>query len=165
SDSDGDVTGQDLRDLCSGVLRIDVDRPAPGKNYAIPRDNPFVKLPGARGELWCFGLRNPWRMHFDRTSGDLYVGDVGQDLWEMIHLIRKGGNYGWSVMEGSHPFQPLRKKGPGPFQPPLIEHPHSESRSITGGLVYRGRKFPELRGAYLYGDYSTGKIWGLRHKR
>src|SRR5262249_16977780 len=78
SDSDGDVTGQDLRDLCSGVLRIDVDHPAPGKNYAIPKDNPFVKLPGARGELWCFGLRNPWRMHFGPT-GDLYVGDVGQD--------------------------------------------------------------------------------------
>lgn len=162
SDSDGDVTGQDLRDLCSGVLRIDVDHPDEGKGYAIPKDNPFLATKGARGELWAFGLRNPWRMTFD--TGDLYVGDVGQDWIEMIHLIKKGGNYGWSVMEGSRPFQPLRQKGPGPILPPLIEHPHSESRSITGGLVYRGEKFPELKGVYIYGDYSTGKVWGLKQK-
>ena len=121
SDSDGDVTGQDLRDLCSGLLRIDVDRPEPGKGYAVPRDNPFLKVPGARPELWAFGLRNPWRMSIDRATGDMYIGDVGQDLWEMIHLGRRGANYGWSVMEGSHPFQPLRKLGPAPLVAPLIE--------------------------------------------
>jgi hypothetical protein len=164
SDSDTDHTGQDLRDLCSGILRIDVDRLAPGKGYAIPLDNPFRKLEGARGELWCYGMRNPWRMTFDPASGDLIVADVGQDLWEMLHLARKGSNHGWSVMEGSHPFQPLRKRGPTPIVTPLLEHPHSESRSITGGLVYQGKKFALLRGTYVYGDYSTGKVWGLRQK-
>jgi glucose/arabinose dehydrogenase len=164
SDSDGDVTGQDLRDLCSGLLRIDVDRPVPGRSYAVPKDNPFLKVKDARPELWAFGLRNPWRMSIDRATGDMYIGDVGQDLWEMIHLGRRGANYGWSVMEGSHPFQPLRKLGPAPLVAPLIEHPHSESRSITGGLVYRGKKLPELRGVYVYGDYATGKVWGLRQK-
>lgn len=164
SDSDTDNTGQDLRDLCSGVLRIDVDKPAAGMNYAVPPDNPFVKQKDARGELWAFGFRNPWRMTFDPTSGDLLVGDVGQDLWEMIRFVTRGSNHGWSVTEGSKPFQPLRAKGPGEVVPPLIEHPHSESRSITGGVVYQGKRFPELRGVYVYGDYSTGKIWGLRQK-
>ena len=162
TDSDGDNTGQDLRDLCSGLIRIDVDGAPVGKGYAVPKDNPFVALPGARPELWAFGLRNPWRMSFDAKTNDLYIGDVGQDLWEMIHLGKRGANYGWSVSEGSHPFYPERKKGPGPIATPLIEHPHSESRSITGGIVYRGKQFPDLVGAYIYGDYSTGKIWGLR---
>ena len=162
SDSDGDNTGQDLRDLCSGLIRIDVDGAPSGKGYAIPKDNPFLATPGARPELWAFGLRNPWRMSFDKKTNDMYIGDVGQDLWEMIQLGRRGANYGWSVQEGSHPFYPERKKGPGPIVAPLIEHPHSESRSITGGIVYRGKKLPDLIGAYIYGDYSTGKIWGLR---
>src|SRR5262245_26081986 len=163
SDSDTDRTGQDLRDLCSGVLRIDVDKPAPGKNYAVPADNPFLSIKDARAELWAFGFRNPWRMTFHPDTGDLLIGDVGQDLWEMIRLVRKGSNHGWSVTEGSHPFQPLRPRGPGPIVPPLIEHPHSESRSITGGLVYQGKKFPDLRGVYVYADYSTGKVWGLKY--
>ena len=164
SDSDTNLTGQDLRDLCSAILRIDVDRVPPGRTYAIPPDNPFLKTPNARPEIWSFGLRNPWRMTFDPTSGELLVADVGQDLWEMIHICRRGSNHGWSVQEGSRPFQPLRARGPGEIVPPLIEHPHSESRSITGGLVYQGKKFPALRGVYVYADYSTGKVWGLRHK-
>ncbi len=164
SDSDGDNTGQDLRDLCSGLIRIDVDGAPAGKGYAVPKDNPFLKVPGARPELWAFGLRNPWRMSFDAKTNDLYIGDVGQDLWEMIHLGKRGANYGWSVREGSHPFYLTRKQGPAPLVAPLIEHPHSESRSITGGLVYRGKKFRDLVGAYIYGDYSTGKIWALRQK-
>ncbi|MFQ3651459.1 MAG: PQQ-dependent sugar dehydrogenase, partial [Gemmataceae bacterium] len=155
-------TGQDLRDLTSGIVRIDVDRPAPGQAYSIPRDNPFLHLKEARGELWAFGLRNPWRIHFD--GPDLYIGDVGQDLREMVYLGRRGANYGWSIREGTASFHPHRTKGPGDFVDPLIEHPHSESRSLTGGLVYRGKRFPELVGTYLYGDYSTGRIWGLRHK-
>jgi glucose/arabinose dehydrogenase len=163
SDSDGDLTGQDLRDLASGIIRIDVDHPNAKKGYAVPKDNPFLKVKGARPELWAFGLRNPWRLSCDRKTGDLWVGDVGQDLWEMIHLIKRGGNYGWSVYEGSHPFQPKRQRGPGPFLKPIIEHPHSESRSITGGFVYYGKKLKKLRGAYVYGDYSTGKIWALRY--
>jgi glucose/arabinose dehydrogenase len=164
SDSDLDNTGQDLSDLCSGMIRIDVDRPDKGRNYSIPKDNPFLAVPKARGELWAFGFRNPWRMTFDSVTGDLLVGDVGQDMWEMIRLVTKGSNHGWSVTEGSQPFHTLRTKGPGEIVPPLIEHAHWESRSITGGVVYHGKKFPELDGVYIYGDYSTGKIWGLKWK-
>jgi glucose/arabinose dehydrogenase len=162
SDSDENNTGQDLRDLNSGIIRIDVDHPDPGKGYSVPKDNPFLHIKGARPELWAFGLRNPWRMSFDRA--DLYIGDVGQDLWEMVYLGKRGANYGWSVREGTSPFLPLRTKGPGDFVAPLIQHAHSESRSMTGGVVYRGKRFPDLVGTYVYGDYSTGKIWGLTQK-
>ncbi|QDV36538.1 PQQ-dependent sugar dehydrogenase [Tautonia plasticadhaerens] len=160
--SDVDDTGQGVDDLLSVIMRIDVDRPDPGRNYAIPHDNPFVEHPGARPEIWAFGFRNPWRMSFDPETGRLWVGDVGQDLWEMIWEVRKGGNYGWSVQEGSHPFHPHKRAGPGPILPPVVEHHHAECRSITGGYVYHGDRFPELRGAYIYGDYQYGKIWGLR---
>lgn len=163
SDSDGNVTGQDLSDLASAIIRIDVDHPDGGKAYAVPKDNPFLKQPGARPEIWAFGLRNPWRMSLDRETGNLWVGDVGQDLWEMIRLVKRGANYGWSVYEGNHPFRPERKLGPGPVVFPVMEHPHAEARSITGGFVYRGSRWPELRGVYVYGDYATGKIWGLRY--
>ncbi|HLF94276.1 MAG TPA: PQQ-dependent sugar dehydrogenase, partial [Planctomycetota bacterium] len=158
TDSDGNVTGQDLGDLNSGVIRIDVDHPDPGRNYSIPKDNPFLAIPGARGELWAYGFRNPWRMTFDPKTGDLWVGDIGQDLWEMVELVRRGDNYGWSVFEGPIPFHSQRKLGPTPVTKPLIAHPHSEARSVTGGLVYTGAKFPELKGAYVYGDYATGRV-------
>jgi uncharacterized repeat protein (TIGR03806 family) len=161
--SDVNNTGQGVNDLFSVIMRLDVDHPDAGRNYSIPRDNPFVSHPGARPEIWAFGFRNPWRMSFDSETGRLWVGDVGQDLWEMIWVVQKGGNYGWSVQEGSHPFHPHKKPGPGPILPPVAEHHHTECRSITGGYVYHGAKFPELRGAYLYGDYQYGKIWGLRY--
>jgi uncharacterized repeat protein (TIGR03806 family) len=163
SGSDVNNTGQGVNDLLAVIMRIDVDHPDPGRNYSIPKDNPFVHVPGARPEIWAFGVRNPWRMSFDSETGRLWVGDVGQDLWEMIRVIQKGGNYGWSVQEGSHPFHPHKKVGPGPIIPPVVEHHHTECRSITGGYVYHGSKFPELRGAYVYGDYQYGKIWGLRY--
>ncbi len=163
SGSDPNETGQNLSDLLGGMLRIDVEHPDPGKPYGVPRDNPFVGLAGARPEIWAYGLRNPWRFSFDPATGNLWLGDVGQDLWEMIYLIRRGGNYGWSVMEGSHPFQLHRKRGPTPILPPVVEHPHAEFRSIIGGFVYHGDRLPELRGAYIYGDHETGVIWGLRH--
>ena len=163
TDSDGNVTGQDISDLNSGMIRIDVEHPDPGRNYSIPKDNPFVHIPGARGELWAYGFRNPWRMTFDAKTGDLWVGDIGQDLWEMIEVVKRGDNYGWSVFEGTHPFHSKRRLGPTPVTPPVIEHHHSEMRSITGGLVYYGPKFQELQGAYLYGDYSTGRVWGARY--
>ncbi len=102
-------------------------------------------------------------MTVDDKTGHIWVGNNGQDLWEQAYLIEKGANYGWSVMEGSHPFYPNRKAGPTPISKPAIEHPHSEARSITGGIVYYGAKFPKLQGVYIYGDYSTGKIWGVRH--
>ena len=98
-------TGQDISDLLSSILRIDVDRKDEGKNYAIPKDNPFVATKGARPEVWAYGLRNPWRMSFDRQTGELFVGDVGWELWESVHRVEKGGNYGWSAMEGPQPIK------------------------------------------------------------
>ncbi len=163
SDSDTNLAGQNLTHLLGKVLRIDVDHPPAGKMYAVPNDNPFVGREGIRPETWCYGLRNPWRICTDPQRGHLWVGNNGQDLWEQAYLIERGANYGWSVMEGSHPFYPERKAGPTPFVRPTVEHSHSEARSLTGGTVYYGRRHPELRGAYLYGDHSTGKIWGVKH--
>jgi glucose/arabinose dehydrogenase len=163
SGSDAHMTGQRIDDLLASVLRIDVDHPDPGRNYSVPKDNPFVGRQGARPELWAYGLRNPWRLSYDRESGQLWVGQNGQDLWEQVYLIQKGGNYGWSITEGSHIFVATRQAGPDPILPPTAEHSHSEARSLTGGRVYRGKKLPDLVGAYLYGDWSTGKVWGIKH--
>ncbi|MBM4003176.1 MAG: hypothetical protein FJ295_07795 [Planctomycetes bacterium] len=163
SDSDTNLAGQDLSHLLGKVLRIDVDHPTATHAYSIPADNPFAGKDGIRAETWCYGLRNPWRIAVDPRRGALWVGNNGQDLWEQAYRIEKGANYGWSVMEGSHPFYPDRKAGPTPFVAPTVEHPHSEARSLTGGLVYYGRKYPELQGAYIYGDHSTGKVWGVQH--
>ncbi|HTI51668.1 MAG TPA: PQQ-dependent sugar dehydrogenase [Planctomycetaceae bacterium] len=157
-------TGQDVSDVLASLLRIDVDRPDPGKAYGIPKDNPFVKTPGARPEIWAYGLRQVWKFSFDRKTGDLWAGEVGQDLWESVYKIEKGGNYGWSVNEGSHPFRPERKKGPTPILKPIVEHPHSDFRSLTGGFIYRGSKYKDLIGAYVYGDYDTGKVAALRYE-
>ena len=163
SDSDGWLSGQDVSNLLGGVLRIDVRGATEVTPYRVPPDNPFVDVEGARGELWAFGLRNPWRLWCDPPSGQIWVGNNGQDLWESVHLIRRGENYGWSVYEGSHPFYPQRQRGPAQIVPPTVEHHHTEARSLTGGVVYRGDQLPELHGAYVYGDYATGKIWGVRH--
>ncbi len=162
SGSDIKETGQGVDDLLSVMMRLDVDHPDEGKAYSIPPDNPFVNFPGARPEIWAYGFRNPWRFSFDK-SGRLWCGDVGQDLWEMIWLVEKGGNYGWSVQEGSHPFHPGKKAGPGPILPPVVEHHHTECRSITGGYLYEGSLHPELNGVYFYGDYEYGMIWGFRY--
>jgi uncharacterized repeat protein (TIGR03806 family) len=156
-------TGQDVSDLLSSILRIDVDHHDPGQTYAVPKDNPFVGRQGARPEIWAYGVRQPWKFSFDRATGDLWVGEVGQDLWEMVLKIQKGGNYGWSVNEGTHPFRPERKKGPTPILPPVVEHPHSDFRSLTGGYVYHGNRLKDLVGAYVYGDFDTGRVWALRH--
>jgi glucose/arabinose dehydrogenase len=163
SGSDANLTGQSLDDLLGAVLRIDVDHPDRGRNYSVPKDNPFVNRPGARPELWAYGLRNPWRLSYDRPSGQLWVGQNGQDLWEQVYLIKKGGNYGWSLTEGSHIFHAQRSAGPDPILLPTAEHSHSEARSISGGRVYRGTRLPELIGAYVYGDWSTGRVWGIKH--
>ncbi|MCA9146331.1 MAG: PQQ-dependent sugar dehydrogenase [Planctomycetales bacterium] len=156
--------GQDLSNLLSSILRIDVDHVDDGKNYKIPEDNPFVNMDGARGEVWAYGLRNPWRMSFDRQTGDLWVGDVGWELWEMLYRIERGGNYGWAVMEGWHSTHPEWTRGPTPILPPTIEHSHTESSSITGGLTYYGSRLKELQGTHIYGDYDTGKLWGFRYE-
>jgi uncharacterized repeat protein (TIGR03806 family) len=156
-------TGQDVSDLLGSILRIDVDREDRGQRFRVPEDNPFVKLPGARPEIWAYGFRNPWRMSFDRVSGDLWVGDVGWELWEMIYKVERGGNYGWSIVEGPQSVHPNGRRGPTPIQPPTVAHPHSEAASITGGYVYRGDRLAALAGTYVYGDYQSGKVWGLRH--
>lgn len=163
SDSDTNLRGQEMTHLTAKVLRIDVDHPTADKPYSVPKDNPFLHIPGAAPETWAFGMRNPWRMTCDRETGHLWVGNNGQDLWEQVYLITRGANYGWSVTEGGHPFYLNRQQGPAPIVKPTIDHPHSEARSLTGGIVYYGTKLPELRGAYIYGDHSTGKIWAVKH--
>ena len=163
TDSDTNVVGQDMTSLLAKVLRIDVDHPDPGKAYSVPKDNPFVNMKGACPEIWSLGYRNPWRMCLDQKTGHLWLGQNGQDLWEQAYLVKKGDNAGWSVMEGSHPFYLHRKLAPVPLTKPTVEHHHSEARSLTGGLVYYGKKYPELVGHYIYGDYSTGKIWAVKH--
>jgi glucose/arabinose dehydrogenase len=164
--------GQNLTTLLGKILRIDVDRKEQGLQYGIPIDNPFAKRgEGVRPEIWAYGIRNVWRIAFDRATGDLWAGDVGQDTWEEIDIIRRGGNYGWNLREAMHPFVPKdnpNKKG-SPPRPDLIEpiweYHHNIGKSITGGNVYRGKKVPELAGAYLYGDYVTGQIWALTYDR
>ena len=163
SDSDTDLTGQGLDHLLAKVLRLDVDHPDKGREYSVPQDNPFVGQAGIRPETWAYGLRNPWRMTTDPKTGHIWVGNNGQDLWEQVYKVNKGDNFGWSVYEGGHPFYLERKAGPHPHVKPTFEHSHSESRSLTGGVVYHGSKFPRLQGAYIYGDYSTGKIWAGKH--
>ena len=159
-------SGQDLSTLLGTVLRIDVERREDGRPYAIPPDNPFVDRAGARGEIWAYGLRNIWRMSFDRETGDLWGGDVGQNAYEEIDLIVGGGNYGWNIREASHPFR--SGTSPDPLIDPVVEYPQRRGReivgqSVTGGYVYRGREIPGLFGAYIYADYLTGRIWALRY--
>jgi uncharacterized repeat protein (TIGR03806 family) len=161
--SDLDNVGQDLSSMRAKVLRIDVDGAALGQTYRIPEDNPFVGRAGIRPETWAYGLRNPWRITADRESGQIWVGQNGQDLREYAHLLERGANYGWSAYEGSRPFIDGRLQGPSPLTPPTIEHDHSAFRSLTGGFVYRGARFPELTGGYVYGDYGTGRVWAAKH--
>jgi glucose/arabinose dehydrogenase len=161
--------GQNLSTLFGKVLRIDVNRADHGHPYAIPADNPFADRRDARPEIWAYGLRNVWRMAFDRKTDVLWAGDVGEDTWEEIDLIVKGGNYGWNLREGRHPFV---KKGATPpidasrradLIDPIWEYDHNVGKAIIGGLVYRGEKIPELDGAYLYADYVLCKLWALRY--
>lgn len=155
-------TGQDNRDLLSSLLRIDVNSKTNELPYGIPNDNPFVDREECRPEIWAFGFRNPWKFSFAPESNDLWLGDVGWELWEMIYRVERGGNYGWSIVEGHQPVLPNEKVGPTPILPPTVEHSHRDSRSITGGFVCESNRIPELRGAYIYGDYETGKVWGLK---
>jgi glucose/arabinose dehydrogenase len=164
--------GQNLKTLLGSILRIDVDTKGEGLQYAIPQDNPFAgRGDEARGEIWAYGIRNVWRIAFDRATGDLWAGDVGQDTWEEIDIIERGGNYGWNLREGRHPLVPKDKphvKGSPPRDDliePIWEYHHDVGKSITGGHVYRGRDVPELEGAYLYADYVTGQVWALWYDR
>lgn len=170
--NDPQMNGQNLHTLLGSILRIDVDRTSKiqvGKdssislNYAIPKDNPFVGQPSiARGEIWAYGLRNVWRMSFDRQTGDLWAADVGQNLWEEVNLIKRGGNYGWNFREAKHDFGFYTFGQTPNLIEPVWEYHHNIGKSVTGGHVYRGKKVPELSGHYLYGDYVSGKIWALK---
>lgn len=158
------AAGQRLNTWLGKILRIDVDHADRGENYAAPKDNPFIDQPGAKPEIWAFGLRNVWRFSFDRKTGVLYGGDVGQDLWEEIDVIVKGGNYGWNAYEGARRFAKAKSnQTPDDHIPPIAEYSHSQGQSVTGGYVYRGRRFPLLDGVYFYADYQSGLIWTLRH--
>lgn len=158
---DPDKNGQNLGELWGKILRIDVDHKDEGLAYAIPKDNPFVGQDGARGEVWCYGIRNVWRIAFDRETGALWAGDVGQDKYEEIDIIRKGGNYGWNLREGFHQFSPEGATPPAGVIDPVWEYDRNDGKSITGGNVYRGRRLPALVGAYIYADFVSGKIWAL----
>lgn len=153
--------GQNRNTLLGSLLRIDVSGV---DEYTIPEDNPFVAQPGVRPEIWAYGLRNPWRFSFDEHTGFLWLADVGQSRWEEIDVVRKGKNYGWNIMEGRHCFSPTTgcdQTGP---ELPLWEYSRSSGNcSVTGGYVYRGRGIPELLGAYVYADFCSGNIWGLRY--
>lgn len=153
--------GQDKRTLLGKVLRIDVQGATAESPYKIPADNPFVDEEGARGEIWCYGLRNPWRIAFDRKTGELWCGDVGQDRIEEVDLLQKGGNYGWSLMEGTEFFR-KDVEIPEGLIAPVAEYPHKDGVSVTGGHVYRGKALPEIEGCYVYGDFATFRIWAVR---
>jgi glucose/arabinose dehydrogenase len=155
--------GQDLKTWMGCVLRIDIDRKEGDRGYAIPADNPFASRSDDAPEIFAYGFRNIWRLAVDRPTGTIWVGDVGQDLWEEVNIVKSGGNYGWSIREGSYAFGNGTKAGPGTPVDPVWEYDHQIGKSITGGHVYRGKRLPELDGAYLYADYVSGKIWALKY--
>ncbi len=151
--------GQRLESLLGKLLRIDIDT---GPPYGIPAGNPFLGRAVARDEIWAYGLRNPWRFSFDRATGRLFLGDVGQDAWEEIDLIEKGQNYGWRIMEGAHCFNPRTGCETSGLALPIAEYANGPlGCSVTGGYVYRGTRIRDLVGRYLFGDYCSGRIWTL----
>ena len=165
--------GQNLFTLLGAMLRIDVGEspessisPAEA-TYAIPRDNPFADGADALPEIWSYGLRNPWRFSFDRATGDLWIADVGQNAVEEVNFqpasSTGGENWGWNLFEGTAPFPPNRQatEDRDDFAWPIVEYGHAVGRSVTGGFVYRGAAFPQMRGVYFYGDFVSGRIWGL----
>ncbi len=164
SGNDPHGNGQNLATMLGKILRIDVDRSEGKKSYGVPPDNPFVTRKSAAPEVWAYGLRNPWRFAFDPLTGWLFAGDVGQNAREEIDVVKKGGNYGWSVMEGTicTPGVNPKCKSKG-LEPPILDYPRSDGTTVIGGRVYRGQTIPSLCGVYVYGDFGNGRIWGLRY--
>jgi putative heme-binding domain-containing protein len=163
---DPNGNGQNPHAALAKMLRIDVDHRDEGREYAIPKDNPFAKehesdsahLP----EIWASGFREPWRFSFDSKTGDLWVGDVGQDKWEEVCLVHASENHGWNVIEGYEPHSEKYRREGEKLTPPLYAYPHSFGVSVTGGYVYRGSKSPSFDGVYIFGDYETRRVWGLK---
>ena len=151
---------QSLNTLHGSILRIDVSTLDSIGTYQIPLDNPFVGVPGAREEIWAYGLRNPWRFSFDAATGLIWMGDAGEQRWEEINVIDKGRNYGWNVMEGHHCLVDSVCDTEG-LERPIIEYSHADGCAVIGGPVYYGDAMPKLNGAFIYGDYCSGTIWGL----
>ncbi len=162
----GDPYGraQDPGSLLGKMLRIDVNRRDEGKAYAVPRDNPFVRDPGYRPEIWALGLRNPWKWTFHPLTGELWAADVGQNKWEEVSIVPRGGNMGWPRLEGNECFA-----GPGCSRrgmvPPRVVLSRAEARSITGGEFYTADRFSPFHGAYVFGDYATGTVWALSPRK
>jgi glucose/arabinose dehydrogenase len=154
--------GQDLQLLLGKMLRLDVDRRDSGLPYAIPPGNPFRDAPHARAEIWALGFREPWRFSFDPKTGELWVGDVGQDRVEEIALVRRGENHGWNVYEGFEPFSNRRRLAGATYTPPVFAYKRRYGNSVTGGYVYRGDARSSFYGVYVFGDYTSKRIWGLR---
>ncbi|MEM9280969.1 MAG: PQQ-dependent sugar dehydrogenase [Verrucomicrobiota bacterium] len=161
----GDPTnvGQETDNLLGSILRIDVSRRGGEKAYCVPDDNPWVGVDGIHPEVWAYGLRNPWRMVFRPGTNEIWLGDNGDEDWEMVHRVIGGENFGWSTFEGSHPFRPSNPlAGPNPTHTlPVVEQSHQELRSVIGGVWYEGTQFPELKWHYLYGCHLTQKIWAF----
>ncbi len=152
------LNGQRINTRLGKLLRIAVNC---GGSYTIPPDNPFVSQPSPTNEIWALGLRNPWRFSFDRSTGRLFLADVGQDMWEEVDLIQPGKNYGWNVMEGAHCFSPPSGCNTSGLELPIAEYDHSVGQAVTGGYVYRGTRIPQLVGTYVFGDFIKKKIFGL----
>jgi len=164
----GDPEGhaQNMGLLLGKMLRIDVDHPDEGKAYSIPRDNPFVGRAGARPEIWAYGLREPWRFSFDLLTGDLWVGDVGQDLFEEVDIVRKGQNYGWNVYEGFEPYSNKYRREGETYVPPVFAWTRKYGASSTGGFVYRADPKSSFYGVYIFGDYQNSRLFALtQHDR
>ncbi|MCH7736381.1 MAG: PQQ-dependent sugar dehydrogenase [Chloroflexi bacterium] len=154
--------GQNTSTLLGSILRIDVSGIGPDQGYRVPPGNPFVDATDARGEIWAYGLRNPWRFSFDRENGDLWTGDVGQNSYEEVDLVQRGGNYGWNTLEGAHCFSPRTGCDPTGTLLPVIEYSADKGCSVIGGYVYRGKDIPSLTGTYIYGDFCSGEVLGFR---
>ena len=158
--------GQNTFSLLGKILRLDIDRKTGALEYGIPKDNPFVAKPGFRPEIWALGMRNPWMMHWDFSTNTLYCADVGQHQKEEVNLIQKGGNYGWSFREGTQAFDLKKRSSPEEvtFIDPVFEYDHTQGTSISGGFICRGKSLPSLHEHYLFGDWGTGKCWGIMVK-
>ena len=153
--------GQDLSSLMGKILRIDVNESSSDKAYGIPATNPFPKTDGVRPEIWAYGFRMPWRFSWDTKTHDLWVGDIGQYLFEEVSIARVGENHGWNVYEGFTPFSDRYRRDNESFTPPIISYRRKEGVSVTGGYVYRGNRSPSFAGAYLFSDFESKRIWAL----
>ena len=159
---DPNGNGQNKNTLLGKMLRIGVDQPfAAGKQYAVPADNPFAGG-GGSPEIFAYGFRNPWRFSFDSTTSRFFVADVGQDAFEEVDIVTNGANYGWNVMEGTHCFNPSTGCSTTGLTLPITDYPHSDGIAVIGGFVYHGTLVPSLRGAYVFGDFGSGRIWMLQ---